>query len=114
MPKLEQADFNVADDIQKLLESITSVKCLSLSIYFHNEQESLYPAGLVFNQLEHLKLCIDNRDWQQLLFRLLENSFKLQSLYIFSDFEQYGNAPFSWNNISVPKCLLESLESFEF
>ncbi|KFK43511.1 hypothetical protein AALP_AA1G135000 [Arabis alpina] len=114
MPNLEEADISADDRVEKLLESITSVKRLSLSIYFYNGQESLYPAGLVFNQLEHLKLGIGNRDWQQLLFHLLEHSPKLRDLYIFSDVEQCGIAPFSWNNISVPKCLLESLESFKF
>ncbi|ESQ42782.1 hypothetical protein EUTSA_v10015331mg [Eutrema salsugineum] len=40
MPKLEEADINVYDDLQRLFEAITSVKCLSLHRFFNSEEET--------------------------------------------------------------------------
>ncbi|CAF1862035.1 unnamed protein product, partial [Brassica napus] len=81
----------------------------------------MYHDGIFFDQLEHLKLGISFDYWSKLLFRLLRDAPKLRvlKLYVYSGgrFKKYE--PISWNNvirlvITVPTCLLESLETFEF
>ncbi|XP_018466450.2 FBD-associated F-box protein At2g26860 [Raphanus sativus] len=119
MPKVEEADI-VAENqrhLEKILESVTSVKRISLCVWVNEEEEYMYHDGIYFSQLEHLKLCISFDYWLKLLFRLLQDSPKLRvlKLYISCDDSRKYKAG-SWNNnqSSVPECLLESLESFEF
>ncbi|CAH2061129.1 unnamed protein product, partial [Thlaspi arvense] len=117
-PKVEEADIVVEEYVEMLFESITSVKRLSLCVLFNHEEEYLYHDGIFFSQLEHLKLCIRFDYWSKLLFRLLQDSPKLRVLKLEiacnGRFKEYE--PISWNNeeSSVPQCLLESLETFEF
>ncbi|CAH2069744.1 unnamed protein product [Thlaspi arvense] len=115
MPMLEEADINVHENVEKLLESISSVKRFSLNANFKRGEPSVYPDGIVFSRLEHLKLCIDDNYWPKLIFRFLKDSPKLRDFYIYAFFDQYDNyEPMSWKNKPVPKCLLKSLESFRF
>ncbi|XP_020890802.1 putative FBD-associated F-box protein At5g56700 [Arabidopsis lyrata subsp. lyrata] len=111
MRKLEEAVIDVEQNPEKLLISVTSVKRLILRPVYH--------AGIVFKQLEYLRLHICNDDWSKLLVQLLQDSPKLLILNIFA-YTRYpwlGEwEPCSWNieQSSVPECLLESLETFEF
>ncbi|CAL9234390.1 unnamed protein product [Arabidopsis halleri] len=120
MPKVEEADLSVEQGIERLFESITSVKRLSLFVYLDIEDESMYHNGIYFNQLEHLKLHIYRDNWSKLLVRLLEDSPKLRVLKLVVDddpdfYEEYEHASWKYNDeSSVPKCLLDSLEIFEF
>ncbi|KAJ0236423.1 hypothetical protein HA466_0257290 [Hirschfeldia incana] len=63
--------------IKCLMRSITSVKRLTIC------SEMCYSGGFVFNQLEHLKLCVCAGDSSNLLARLLEDSPNLRVLDIF-------------------------------
>ncbi|CAH2058822.1 unnamed protein product [Thlaspi arvense] len=77
MPQLEEADIFVSKGLGEFVESITSVKRLSLQVFSDNEQESMYRSGIVFDQLEHLKLQCHRHNWSKLLVRLLDDSPKL-------------------------------------
>nr|ABE65865.1 F-box family protein [Arabidopsis thaliana] len=120
MPNVEEADLSVEQDVERLFESITSVKRLSLFVLLDIEDESMYHNGIYFNQLEHLNLHIYRDNWSKLLVRLLEDSPKLRVLKIVVDGEPSFDEEFehvSWiynDESSVPKCLLDSLEVFEF
>ncbi|EFH40734.1 hypothetical protein ARALYDRAFT_495760, partial [Arabidopsis lyrata subsp. lyrata] len=119
MPELEEADINVKQNIEKLLVSITSVKRLSLQVGFRINKETVYRNGIVFNRLENLKLCICNDDWSKLLVQLLKDSPNLRVLNLLVDdypsiYGEYEPVRWKNNKSSVPKCLLNSLETFEF
>ncbi|CAN7024701.1 unnamed protein product, partial [Brassica oleracea var. botrytis] len=91
IPDLEEAYVNVqycktslslglmapTTSIERLIRSITSVKRLTIC------SEMRYSGGFVFNQLEHLKLCVCGGDSSNLLARLLEDSPNLRVLDIF-------------------------------
>ncbi|XP_013747052.2 FBD-associated F-box protein At2g26860 isoform X1 [Brassica napus] len=119
MPEVEEADINVHYYLFSIFDSITSVKRLSLCVSFNIiSDEYMYHDGIFFNRLEHLKLCIRFDYWSKLLFRLLHDSPNLRVLNLcvskYIRFKKYE--PINWNSseISVPSCLLESLETFEF
>ncbi|KAH0866391.1 hypothetical protein HID58_083602 [Brassica napus] len=118
MPKLEEADIDVASSLDELLGSMTSVKRLSLRQFFNRDDESVLTVGAVFNQLEHVKLSFYSDDWSKLLVWLLRISPKLRELNIYVDqndsqFQYY--TPVEWNNrSSVPECLQNTLETFKF
>ncbi|AEE33279.1 FBD, F-box and Leucine Rich Repeat domains containing protein [Arabidopsis thaliana] len=119
MPKLEEADFVLTfQNIKKFFGSITSVKRLSLCLGVYTE-ESLYHEGLVFNQLEQLKICSCDSDWSILLARLLKSSPNLRELeaYVIEDHPNgRTDLPNQWDNQlnCVPTCLLSSLETFRW
>ncbi|ESQ51245.1 hypothetical protein EUTSA_v10017597mg, partial [Eutrema salsugineum] len=75
MPNREEADICVWQDIDKFLESMTSVKSLTLRVL-----RPVYLPVVVFNQLEHLTLHISNNYWSKLLVRLLKVSPELRVL----------------------------------
>ncbi|CAA0395297.1 unnamed protein product [Arabidopsis thaliana] len=82
MPNLEEADISSTyPDIYKFVRSVTSVKRLSLCIRV-NAEEALYPDGIVFNQLENLKLCPCDSNWSKLFVRLLKDSPNLRELEV--------------------------------
>ncbi|CAH2070252.1 unnamed protein product [Thlaspi arvense] len=118
MPKLEEADVTVGKGLQEFLGSITSVKRLTLTCpaSFKNVEEFMYPAGIVFDQLENLKLITYKNGWLKLLFRLLNDSPKLRVLrlpvfgYVVDQEQISCSIEQSW----IPECLLKSLETFEF
>ncbi|KAH0896982.1 LOW QUALITY PROTEIN: hypothetical protein HID58_046550 [Brassica napus] len=101
MPKLEEADIAVKYGLQEFLESVTSVKRLSIIVLFNNEEESMYCSCIVFNQLQRLKLSICNDDWSNLGINALTST-------------SYERT--SWDNewSVTPNCLLKTLETFEF
>ncbi|XP_020869801.1 putative FBD-associated F-box protein At5g56410 [Arabidopsis lyrata subsp. lyrata] len=117
MPKLEEAQiFTAGHNIKKLLQSLTSVKLLSLLVAEDNTAETVYGDDVVFNKLEHLNFGIRNTFWSKLLFWLLNASPKLRD-FKFSD--QYSRVTMDtlvwWNQLSsVPQCLLSSLQTFEW
>ncbi|CAL9219019.1 unnamed protein product [Arabidopsis halleri] len=119
MPKLEEADFLLTfQNIKKCFRSFTSVKRLSLCLGVYKE-ESIYHEGLVFNQLEHLKICSCDSDWSILLARLLRDSPNLRELetYVIEDHpDRRVDLPNHWDNQlnCVPRCLLSSLETFHW
>ncbi|CAA7047964.1 unnamed protein product [Microthlaspi erraticum] len=122
MPKLEEADIDVLLDIEKILKSVKSAKRLSLRPMFYSAEESMYGAGIVFSQLEHLKICIFSKNWSKMLLWLLRNSPKLRVLNLYVDRDPYFD-PHETVKLkkkrtnkrsSVPQCLLSSLGTFEF
>ncbi|CAA7024547.1 unnamed protein product [Microthlaspi erraticum] len=115
MPKLEEADIDVVQDIDKILESITSVRRLSLRPWFNSAEEYEYRAGIVFTRLEHLELGIHSNDWSKLLIWLLGSSPKLQGLYLYVEWWSLDSDPLDWKNkqSSIPELVLTSLETFE-
>ncbi|KAF3574483.1 hypothetical protein F2Q69_00059909 [Brassica cretica] len=118
-PKLEEADIeSTYPDINKFVRSIRAVKRLSLCIRV-NTEEAFYHEGIVFDQLQHLKLCSCGSNWSKVLVRLLKNSPLLRDLEVYlNDDHTYSrvDAPVSWQNQldCVPTCLLASLETFKW
>ncbi|CAN6900030.1 unnamed protein product [Brassica oleracea] len=118
-PKLEEADIeSTYPDINKFVRSIRAVKRLSLCIRV-NTEEDLYHEGIVFDQLQHLKLCSCGSNWSKVLVRLLKDSPLLRDLEVYlNDDHTYSrvDAPVSWQNQldCVPTCLLASLETFKW
>ncbi|CAA7045375.1 unnamed protein product [Microthlaspi erraticum] len=119
MPKLEEADIESPHpDINKFVRSITYVKRLSLCICV-NAEEALYGEGIVFNQLQHLKLCSCDPNWSILLVRLLNDSPNLRELHVYLK-EDHTNSCLDptvcWEDQldCVPGCLLTSLETFKW
>ncbi|XP_020883459.1 FBD-associated F-box protein At4g10400-like, partial [Arabidopsis lyrata subsp. lyrata] len=73
MPKLEEAYVDVfLPDLESLIGSILSIKRLTIA------SEAVYVGGFVFNDLEHLKLCVGSDYAANLLVRLLEGSPNLR------------------------------------
>ncbi|CAL9236902.1 unnamed protein product [Arabidopsis halleri] len=123
MPELEEADISLTEDIAKniemLFKSITTVKRLSLNMLFNGRKKTVHRDGIVFSQLEDLKLYICSPNWSKLLVHMLKHSPNLQILNLLlgdpfiGDYTNYE--PVRWNNqSSVPKCFLNSLETFKF
>ncbi|XP_033141227.1 FBD-associated F-box protein At5g38590-like [Brassica rapa] len=78
LPQLEKAYLDVNyRDVERLIASITSVKRLTLAL------EAIYRGKFVFNQLEHLRLCVGTNCASSLLVRLLEDSPNLRELDLF-------------------------------
>ncbi|RID47129.1 hypothetical protein BRARA_I03750 [Brassica rapa] len=110
MPNLIEAHLDVAfPDIKSLIGSITSVKRLSIC------SRAMFDEGFVFNQLEHLKVCICKDHSSNQLFRLLKSSSILQELNLFSMEHHEPEAMDDWNEPStVPECLLSSLQTLSW
>ncbi|KAF2588813.1 hypothetical protein F2Q70_00040885 [Brassica cretica] len=82
MPNLIEAYLDVdCPDIKDLIGSITSVKRLSICSKVHCVQDML-DEGFVFNQLEHLEVCLCMEHSSNQLFRLLKASSNLKRLDI--------------------------------
>ncbi|KAF8085174.1 hypothetical protein N665_0677s0004 [Sinapis alba] len=105
IPKLEEADIIV----RKIF------KRLSLQVLFYNEEEG---AGIIFNQLEHLKLSICSNYWSKLIFRLLKDSPNMRVVLnlkvAYPPFGEYKliNWDDEWR--LIPNCLLKTLENFKY
>ncbi|KAG7620526.1 FBD domain [Arabidopsis suecica] len=119
MPNLEEADISSTyPDIYKFVRSVTSVKRLSLCIRV-NAEEALYPDGIVFNQLENLKLCPCDSNWSKLFVRLLKDSPNLRELEVSLN-EGHTKCCVDpqvslENQLNfVPECLLSSLQTFKW
>ncbi|CAN7095093.1 unnamed protein product [Brassica rapa subsp. narinosa] len=71
--------------------------------------DAMYDEGFVFDQLEHLEVCICKDHFPSQLIRLLKASSNLQGLHIF--FIEDVN----WNQPStVPECMLSSLQNLSW
>ncbi|VYS70573.1 unnamed protein product [Arabidopsis thaliana] len=119
IPELEEADISIERNPEKLFVYFKSIKCLSLQVDFNSKEEPGYDSGIVFNHLEELTPYINDANWSKLLFRLLNDSPKLRVLEISNSKSFYKEKigeylPVSWskNQGSVPKCFLNSLETF--
>ncbi|KAG7606328.1 F-box domain [Arabidopsis thaliana x Arabidopsis arenosa] len=119
IPELEEADISIERNPEKLFVYFKSIKCLSLQVDFNSKEEPGYDSGIVFNHLEELTPYIHDANWSKLLFRLLNDSPKLRVLEISNSKSFYKEKigeylPVSWskNQGSVPKCFLNSLETF--
>ncbi|XP_010536823.1 PREDICTED: F-box/FBD/LRR-repeat protein At5g56420-like [Tarenaya hassleriana] len=114
MPVVEEANIDVTySNTEKLLGSLTSVKCLSLCL---NTSKAAYPTGSIFYRLVYLELCTCVSEWMNLLMLLLKDCPNLRVLKLDERHTPDTDEPRpSWNQpSSVPECLLFHLENFEF
>ncbi|KAG2328966.1 hypothetical protein Bca4012_021416 [Brassica carinata] len=113
MPNLIEARVDVElADIRGLIGSISSVRRLAIC------SERILDEGIVFNQLEHLELCICKDHSPNQLVRLLKASSNLQGLYLLvmeDDHADNFHGMEDWNQPStVPDCLLSCLQSLSW
>ncbi|CAA7062549.1 unnamed protein product [Microthlaspi erraticum] len=110
MPNLIEAYVDVEfPDIKSLVGSIKSAKRLEIC------SEAMYDEGIVFRQLEHLKVCRCKECASSLLVRLLKDSPKLRELDHYEMIDHYYNGTIFWNQPStVPECMLSSLRVFNW
>nr|VDD12142.1 unnamed protein product [Brassica rapa] len=109
MPELREAYVDVVFFVLKsVIGSITSVKHLTIC----SEDEVYGGGGFIFNQLEHLKLCVCKDHSSDLLGQLLKDSPNLRVLDVFHT----GDTDMvCWKQPSqVPQCLLSSLQIFNW
>ncbi|CAF1929381.1 unnamed protein product [Brassica napus] len=110
MPKLEKAHVDVVSFVVKnVIGSVTSVKHLTVC------SEDVYGDGIVFDQLEHLKLCICKDDSSNVLAQFLKDSPNLRVLVI-SQLDLHADLKTNemgfWNHpSSVPECMLAVLST---
>ncbi|KAG2315499.1 hypothetical protein Bca52824_018621 [Brassica carinata] len=109
MPKLKKAHVDVLSfAVKNVIGSVTSVKHLTVC------SEDVYGDGIVFDQLQHLELCICQDDSSNLLAQFLKVSPNLRELGI-SEIDSHADLKTNdmgfWNQpSSIPECLLSSLE----
>ncbi|KAG7548433.1 F-box-like domain superfamily, partial [Arabidopsis suecica] len=116
MPKLKEAYVRVGYSNLKVLNSaigsVISVKRLTIC------SEGVYGDGFVFKHLEHLNLCVCQKNSSNLLGNFLKDSPKLRVLDISVVKDHRFNKRYrmvSWNQPSpVPECLLSSLQIFNW
>ncbi|ESQ28677.1 hypothetical protein EUTSA_v10019567mg, partial [Eutrema salsugineum] len=112
MPKLREADVDVVfPNIKSLIESITSIKRITICSF-----KAVYGEGLVFNQLQHLKICLCSNYSGNLIVRFLKHSPNLRVLDLFiMGGDHQPTDMFSWDQPSnVPECVLSSLQIFNW
>ncbi|KAL0848057.1 hypothetical protein Bca101_021304 [Brassica carinata] len=111
MPCLIEAYLDCGShDINIVIGSITSVKRLTICC-----SETMLDEGCVFNQLEHLEVCICKEHFSNQLFQLLKASSNLQGLCLYymdgHHYEFIGH----WNQpTTIPECISLSLQSFSW
>ncbi|XP_023638292.1 F-box/LRR-repeat protein At3g26922 isoform X1 [Capsella rubella] len=115
-PELVEATIMDVSEIitERLLESFTSVKRLSLAL---SPLEIKFPTGSIFYQLVSLELYTHKPEWWNLLVLMLDSSPKLQILKLIGSqrrsCKNYHSAFRNWNQPkNVPGCLLFHLGSF--
>uniref|UniRef100_M4CSC1 FBD domain-containing protein n=2 Tax=Brassica campestris TaxID=3711 RepID=M4CSC1_BRACM len=110
MPNLIEAYLDVdCPDIKNLIESITSVKRLSIC------SKAMLDEGFVFNQLEHLEVCLCMEHSSNQLFRLLKASSNLKRLDISLMHGHVSQGMDDWNQpTTVPECILSSLQTLNW
>ncbi|XP_048597109.1 FBD-associated F-box protein At4g10400-like [Brassica napus] len=110
MPNLIEAYLDVdCPDIKDLIESITSVKRLSIC------SKAMLDEGFVFNQLEHLEVCLCMEHSSNQLFRLLKASSNLKRLDISLMRGHVSQGMDDWNQpTTVPECILSSLQTLNW
>uniref|UniRef100_M4EHC9 FBD domain-containing protein n=1 Tax=Brassica campestris TaxID=3711 RepID=M4EHC9_BRACM len=122
MPELREAYVDVVFFVLKsVIGSITSVKHLTICSEIPErgwEDEVYGGGGFIFNQLEHLKLCVCKDHSSDLLGQLLKDSPNLRVLDVFHTgihgFVEDTDMV-CWKQPSqVPQCLLSSLQIFNW
>ncbi|CAN7058802.1 unnamed protein product [Brassica rapa subsp. trilocularis] len=121
MPELREAYVDVVFFVLKsVMGSITSLKRLNIcsEIPKRGWEDDVYGGGFVFNQLEHLELCVCKDNSSDLLGQLLKDSPNLRVLDIYHKgihgFVEDTDMV-CWNQPSlVPQCLLSSLQIFNW
>ncbi|CAG7865574.1 unnamed protein product [Brassica rapa] len=110
MPFLVEAYVDVdLPVINSVIRSITSVKRLTIC------SQDMLDEGFVFNQLEHLEVCLCTLLFSNQLVRLLNASSKLKRLDISLTDGHVPRDMDDWNQPStVPECLLSSLQSLNW
>ncbi|KAF3497625.1 hypothetical protein DY000_02056213 [Brassica cretica] len=115
MPNLLHAHIDIdvdLSDIRGLIRSISSVKHLAICL------EAMLNEDFVFNQLEHLEVCICKEHSPNQLIRLLKASSNLQGLHLFLMEDHHEHNPhdmYDWNQPStIPECILSSLQSLSW
>ncbi|KAL0714490.1 hypothetical protein Bca4012_021469 [Brassica carinata] len=111
MPNLIEAYVDVElTDIKSLIGSITSVKRLAIC------SQAMFDEGFVFNQLEHLEVCICRGHSPNQLFRLLKASSNLQGLQLFvMENWHEPQCMYDWNQPSTaPECMMSSLQNLNW
>ncbi|KAF3574172.1 hypothetical protein F2Q69_00061859 [Brassica cretica] len=110
MPNLIEAYLDVdCPDIKDLIGSITSVKRLSIC------SKDMLDEGFVFNQLEHLEVCLCMEHSSNQLFRLLKASSNLKRLDISLMRGHVSQGMDDWNQpTTVPECLLSSMQTLNW
>ncbi|CAN6897967.1 unnamed protein product [Brassica oleracea] len=110
MPNLIEAYLDVdCPDIKDLIGSITSVKRLSIC------SKDMLDEGFVFNQLEHLEVCLCMEHSSNQLFRLLKASSNLKRLDISLMRGHVSQGMADWNQpTTVPECLLSSMQNLNW
>ncbi|CDY64738.1 BnaCnng44720D [Brassica napus] len=124
LPQLEEAYLDVNyRDVERLIGSITSLELMitpNLTLIFSTffiRMQAIYRGKFVFNQLEHLKLCVGINCVSSLPVRLLEDSPNLRELDLFEMDHKRGymawwNQWNQWNQPdTVPKCITSSLQT---
>ncbi|CAA7055565.1 unnamed protein product [Microthlaspi erraticum] len=115
MPNLREAyvDAGSITSFKCVVGPITSTKRLTICL-----EDNVYGDGFVLNELEHLKICVCQKNSLNLLAQLLRDSPNLRVLEILymeghEDNECDNLDP--WNQPShVPECLLSSLQFFKW
>ncbi|KAJ4895850.1 RNI-like superfamily protein [Raphanus sativus] len=96
-------------DIKSLIGSIASVKRLEIC------SKTMLDEGFVFNQLEHLEVCLSTLVFPEQLAWLLQASPNLKRLDISLMDGHLSGGMGNWNQPStVPECLLSSLQSLSW
>ncbi|CAA7062592.1 unnamed protein product [Microthlaspi erraticum] len=122
MTKIVDAELSNSkwDPWKTFMCSIISAKRLYLCL---PTSKDVYPAGSVFYNLVHLKMCTCETEWVNLLIRVLRDSPKLRTLKLAEcaflvsqchEFRRREPCPY-WDETSlVSEYLLSSLETFEW
>ncbi|KAG2328964.1 hypothetical protein Bca4012_021420 [Brassica carinata] len=110
MPFLVEAHLDVEiHELNSLIGSLTSVKRLSIC------SQTIFDEGFVFNQLEHLEVCVCSMLSPNQLVQLLNASSNLKRLDISLMDEHESSGMDDWNEpTTVPECILSSLQSFSW
>ncbi|XP_024013810.1 FBD-associated F-box protein At3g49020 isoform X2 [Eutrema salsugineum] len=114
-PELVEAKIIYVSEItyEKILESLTSAKRLSLRI---SPLEIKYPTGIIFYRLLYLELTTNESEWWNLLSLMLDGSPQLQNLKLIDSWPYRDKdclVDWKWNQPKrVPECLLLHLETF--
>ncbi|CAL9233941.1 unnamed protein product [Arabidopsis halleri] len=112
MPELVVASLRTYESKGNVLESLTFVKRLSLSLDYRVQ----YPIGATFFQLVCLEFCGFGENWWNLLVHVLQHSPILQILKFKDDgMVENEETEFCWILPScAPECLLFHLKTFEW
>ncbi|KAL1195216.1 putative FBD-associated F-box protein [Cardamine amara subsp. amara] len=112
MPNIVYASVDVAySNYGNILSCITWVKRLTLCI---SSPENAYPVGSIFCCLVYLEILTWEKEWLNLLMRVLRDSPNLRALTLDQEHSLEDQPRPCWiEPSSVPECVITSLETFE-